>query len=224
MKTIWTLKPEPHPSLPERYRADDVRSPIELVRCVLNEFTRPGDVVFDPFAGFGTTLAIAAEMGRTGYGVEFLPDRVAYIRSILRNPENIVHGSALALDAVALPPVDFSFTSPPYMSKNDHAQYPFAAYEITGDGYDQYLRDIEDVYRQLKRKLKPGAYVVLEISNIWRDGVLTPLAWDVAARVATVLPLRREIIATWETEGDAHAYGFGYDHCYCLVFQNAENL
>jgi DNA modification methylase len=36
-----------------------------LVRTVLEEYTAPGDRVLDPFAGFGTTLAVSeARAGR----------------------------------------------------------------------------------------------------------------------------------------------------------------
>ena len=34
----------------------------------------PGDVVLDPFAGSGTTLAIAKRMGRSGIGIELNPE------------------------------------------------------------------------------------------------------------------------------------------------------
>ncbi len=29
--------------------------------------------------------------------------------------------------------IDFQITSPPYMSKNNHPQYPFAGYKIKGN-------------------------------------------------------------------------------------------
>lgn len=215
MATFITLKRGEQDALPERFRSDDVRSAPELVRYILETYTNAGGVVLDPFAGFGTTLCVAEEMGRIGYGVEFLPERAEHIRSLIENKEHVLCGSSLELGALPLPMIDFSFTSPPYMCKNDHEQYPFAAYAVTGDGYGEYLRDIGRVYRQMKKILKPGARVVLEISNIVSGDVVTPLAWDVAASVGEVLTLERELIVAWEK-----GYGFGYDHCYCLVFRN----
>jgi hypothetical protein len=38
----------------------DARHPRALVERFLAEHTRPGDLVFDPFAGFGTTLRVAS--------------------------------------------------------------------------------------------------------------------------------------------------------------------
>ena len=34
------------------------------------EMTNPGDLVFDPFAGIGSTLYQAVKMGRAAYGIE----------------------------------------------------------------------------------------------------------------------------------------------------------
>jgi len=41
-----------------------------FVRAVIEEFTRPGDVVFDPFMGGGTTLVEASAMGRRAAGTD----------------------------------------------------------------------------------------------------------------------------------------------------------
>ena len=47
-------------------------------------FSDPGDVVFDPFAGSGTTLVAAGLLDRAGYGIEISP---AYCDVILRRLE-----------------------------------------------------------------------------------------------------------------------------------------
>jgi len=41
-----------------------------FVRAVIEEFTRPGDIVFDPFMGSGTTLVEASTMGRRAAGTD----------------------------------------------------------------------------------------------------------------------------------------------------------
>ena len=35
-----------------------------LPELFIDHFTKPGDTVFDPFAGYGTTLLIAEKLGR----------------------------------------------------------------------------------------------------------------------------------------------------------------
>lgn len=51
--------------------------PEEVPRRLIRMFSFPGETVLDPFAGSGTTLAVARELGRNGVGVEmneaFLP-------------------------------------------------------------------------------------------------------------------------------------------------------
>ncbi len=49
-------------------------------------FSDPGDVVFDPFMGSGTTLAAAHVLGRAGYGCEISP---GYCDAILRRLASI---------------------------------------------------------------------------------------------------------------------------------------
>jgi site-specific DNA-methyltransferase (adenine-specific) len=59
--------------------------PRELVRHCLNVAgAQPGDIVFDPFAGSGTTLAVAKEMGIDSIGCEIDPAYAAFIHQRLK--------------------------------------------------------------------------------------------------------------------------------------------
>jgi len=148
MKTYLHLANTKQSSLPAIFQADDVRFPESLVEHFLEQYTHRGDIVFDPFAGFGTTLFVAERMGRVPYGVEIDQDRVNFVRSKLANTENIIHGDVRLLTGIELPEIDFSITSPPYMTKDNHPEFPFAGYKITGDGYEEYLNDIRSIYQQ----------------------------------------------------------------------------
>ncbi|MCC6366833.1 MAG: ParB N-terminal domain-containing protein [Bryobacterales bacterium] len=55
--------------------------PRALVEFFVLAYSDPGDVVFDPFCGSGTTIAAAELLGRTGYGTELSP---AYCDVIVR--------------------------------------------------------------------------------------------------------------------------------------------
>lgn len=51
--------------------------PVELPTRGILAFTEPGDVVLDPFAGRGTTVYAARDLGRRGIGVELYdPDHI----------------------------------------------------------------------------------------------------------------------------------------------------
>lgn len=217
MKTYISLKTEKKTALPAEFRNDDVRYTEDLVAHFLSEFTKEGDCVFDPFMGFGTTLLVAERMGRVGYGVEFDEKRCKYAKSILKHPERALHGDSTKLDSIELPEISFSMTSPPYMGKH-HKENPFTAYSTLFEGYDLYLSTIRDIYAHLGRKLKPHGCAVVEVANLkHEDGSYTTLAWDIAREISKVLRFVGETIVTWDT-----AYGYGYDHSYCLIFERPE--
>jgi site-specific DNA-methyltransferase (adenine-specific)/modification methylase len=44
--------------------------PEKLVETILDNFTRPGDLIYDPFMGSGTVLTVAKRMGRAYIGSE----------------------------------------------------------------------------------------------------------------------------------------------------------
>lgn len=46
------------------------QKPEALLERIVDALTAPGDVVMDPYAGSGTTLAVAARMGRTFLGID----------------------------------------------------------------------------------------------------------------------------------------------------------
>ena len=55
MRTCISLRATGARPLPSQFTGPDVRYDASLVECFLSEFTKEGDIVFDPFAGFGTT-------------------------------------------------------------------------------------------------------------------------------------------------------------------------
>ncbi len=212
MKTFLTLENTPQETLPKEFEGPDIRFAPALAHHFLAEFTSPGDVVFDPFAGFGTTLRVAESLGREGRGIEFNARRCRYAQSFLARPERLLPGDSRRLSSYDLPPIDFSLTSPPYMNKNDRED-PFSDYRSPGTGYAAYLRTLRDIYRQLGKAMKTGARAVIEIANLkGKDGVTT-LAWDAAAAIGEVLRFEGEVVVAWEP-----TYAYGYDHSYCLVF------
>ena len=73
LRTVWEINTEP------RRRADSgvddhpAVMPMTLARRCVMITSAPGDVVLDPYAGSGTTLLAARELGRRWVGIELNP-------------------------------------------------------------------------------------------------------------------------------------------------------
>lgn len=66
-RTVWNINPKPYKG------AHFAVMPEELARLCVLAGSKPGDLVFDPFAGSGTTLAVARSLGRPYLGIELNP-------------------------------------------------------------------------------------------------------------------------------------------------------
>jgi tRNA G10 N-methylase Trm11 len=222
MKTYILLPKIQRGWLPEEFQDDDVRSSKFLVEYFIEHFTQPGNTVFDPFAGFGTTLLVAERMKRIPFGIEADERRYEYTRSKLKMKNNLFLGDSRQLDTFPLPAIDFVFTSPIFMGC-DETKNPLSGFKEDGN-YQVYLDQIQDIFRKLSVFLNPGARVVVEVFNLRprRGRPMTLLAWDITRSISEVLRFEKEIIACWTDVDDEDTgetpMGVGYDHHYCLVF------
>ena len=60
------------------------QSPIALLLRIILSSSNVGDVVFDPFAGTGTTLVVAEQLGRKSIGLEIDPENAKCIEKRLK--------------------------------------------------------------------------------------------------------------------------------------------
>lgn len=139
---------------------EDVHMVPAIVDHAIERLSSPGDFVFDPFAGFGTTLERAVRLGRRAAGIELLPERVEYMRR--RIPEAWVTtadardlGPVLCLFAGT---VDLIVSSPPYMTMTHHDADPLTGYEESGGDYDRYLDELGSVAEQCAQLLAPTVF------------------------------------------------------------------
>src|SRR5436305_10362380 len=49
------------------------RTPPDLARALVDRYSRPGDLIVDPFIGTGTMLVEAVHAGRDGWGMAIAP-------------------------------------------------------------------------------------------------------------------------------------------------------
>ena len=69
-RSVWTITTKPFSGAHFAVMPPDLVEPCVLAGCP------EGGTVLDPFAGSGTTLAVAAELGRSGIGCELNPEYI----------------------------------------------------------------------------------------------------------------------------------------------------
>ena len=98
---FWTAKQRAASSLHEiSYRA--CFKP-QLPRFFIERLTRPGELVYDPFMGRGTTILEAALLGRVPFGCDINPLSETFVRPRLNPPE-------LSAVSARLREIDFSIS------------------------------------------------------------------------------------------------------------------
>ena len=199
----------PRTDRPPGSEADLCYTP-QLVAAFVEAFTGPGDLVLDPFAGFGTTLRTAETLGRRAVGLEIDPVRVAYARSRLSRPETMRQADVRHVDWAGVPAFDLAIGSPPYRTREDHPQNPLSGYRTLDGDHAGYLADLQAIYAGLARRAAgPGSRIVVNVANL----TSTPLAWDVGAALSQVLTFEREVVLDWDRPED------WFTQDYCLVFR-----
>jgi DNA modification methylase len=195
---------------------EDVHFTESLARAIITEFSIPGDLVLDPFAGFGTTPYVACQLGRRALAVELLPERAAWIRRRLPDAAEVITADARELALHVTTPVDLCLTSPPYMTATGHPENPLTGYSTMDGDYQTPLREIERVFEAVANLLQPEGHAVVNVANLASDGVITPpLAWDIAGRISRHLTLREEVFICWDQQPP------GLSGDYCLMFQKS---
>lgn len=191
---------------------DDVHFTEALAESVIADASSPGDVVLDPFAGYGTTLVVAERLGRRAVGVELLPANVATTLARTSGKATVTTGDARRLTDHVSGPVDLVLTSPPYMAKVSHPENPLTGYSTDDGDYPTYLRELGTVFAQVAQLLRPGGQAVVNVANLVStvDGVdhVTPLAWDVGRVASEHLQFQGETFLCW----DAHPPGLAGDY------------
>lgn len=63
--------------------------PLSLMRAIVADYSKPGDLIVDPCAGSGTTLLSARTLGRRAIGAEMDPKTHAYALARISRPHDV---------------------------------------------------------------------------------------------------------------------------------------
>lgn len=144
-------------------------TPSWVIWQLLQRYTREGDTVLDPMCGSGTTLDVAADLGRAGVGYDLAPSRPDIKKADARQ---LPQASSSA---------DFVFVDPPYSTHIDYSEDPRCIGKLdageappkaeqeegamTGEAYYEAM---EEVIAEIHRVLKNRRYMALYVSDSWR--------------------------------------------------------
>ena len=212
-----------------------------MIESFIRFFTKEGMTVLDPFAGIGSTLVAAKRAGRYGIGVELNPKYAELSRLRFSEAEaRVFNANSLVLGELDLPVVDFAISSPPYWdvlnrstkdfkknrdSKDLDVNYSDSELDLGNlEDYEDFISKLTLVYSKVFDVLKPGAFNVVIIKNVKKDGRFYPLAWDLARSMSQRWDLKDEKIWIQDKVGLApygypHAWASNIIHHYCLIFQ-----
>ena len=104
IKLPWKLERTAPP-----FEGNEIKSPESLSRYILQNYSKRGDKIFDPFVGLGTSLFVGEEMGRIPFGVEAEEQKFQWVAGQLENWTHVIHGDAAKLDKYKLPKMDLNF-------------------------------------------------------------------------------------------------------------------
>ena len=178
---------------------DDIHFTEALAASVIGHASQPGDLVLDPFAGYGTTVAVAARMGRRAIGIELVPEHLEIARRRAAGGATLVLGDARELSQLVSEPADLVLTSPPYMSGMHHPENPLSGYATDDGDYAVYLGELGAIFAQVASVLRPGGQLVVNVANVIAiDGSVTPLASDMARVIDEHVPLLGVTTLRWD--------------------------
>ena len=179
--------------------SDDIHFTEALAASVIGYASRAGELVLDPFAGYGTTVAVAERMERRAIGIELVPEHLEIARRRTIGSARLILGDARELSRLVDEPIDLVLTSPPYMPAADHPENPLTGYATDDGEYAVYLREVGAIFGQVATILRPGGQVVVNVGNvIATDGTVTPLASDLARVIDEHVPLMGVTTLRWD--------------------------
>lgn len=150
--------------------------PAELVDFFIKYYAKAGDVYLDPFMGQGIQLQVAALRGLEYHGydicerfVEFIQHVCQKIQPTTARPLRATLGDSRHPDTIPDGIGDFSFHSPPYWDVEYYGDEPEQLGEVPT--YAEFLALIGEVARAWLPKFKSGAFHVVNVHDLRRDGV-----------------------------------------------------
>ena len=168
--------------------------PISMAKQVISLFTHKGELLVDPFAGIGTALLAARDLGRNAVGFDINQKYVDFAKQRLTQ-QAITEGQQIMItedarnisDYFEKESVELLFTSPPYsnllnrprLNKSRRGDERLNSQHLKVEQYSQnhndlgtlqpeeYKKAMRDVYASLMPVLKTRGHNVINVPDFW---------------------------------------------------------
>ncbi|MCP4503488.1 MAG: hypothetical protein GY822_26450 [Deltaproteobacteria bacterium] len=162
--TLWDFPSQHYGNKQQGLASYKGATPSYVIWNILEKYTKPGDVVLDPFCGSGTTLDVCEDLDRKGIGFDL---------HSLRESIGVADARTLPLDNRS---IDLAFLDPPYADNLVYSDDDRCIGKtFAEDG--SYLEAMEEVFEEMLRVVKVGGIIAVYVQDIYKkkDGTLFPL-------------------------------------------------
>lgn len=219
--------------------------PVGLPSKCIELFTHKGELVLDPFAGIGTTLVAARDLGRNAIGFDLGKQYVKFTNNRLSQSPLLskTQQTAICDDSINIAnymdenTVSLSITSPPYanmlnrprenkslrgdLRNNKHykkvQQYSKDPRDLGTMEPKKFAETLGEIYKGILPLHKPGAHCVINITDLWWENKRIPLhLYTIEAIEKAGYKLRNTII--WDRRNLVNGAGiFGWPSNYITL-------
>lgn len=247
---LWFTKSVLRTSYPsilghEVRRAQGGNKPPQLMRELIEFFTKPDGLILDPFAGAGGTALGAYLAGRKSVNVELNPESIAIYQRVCQieniEPHEFIEGDCReVLATFPSDSFDFIATDPPYspeleqtMSGKANAPYDrqnrkssYVTYSddprdlSKSEDFDTYFRTMTEIGQELLRVLKPKRYMAMILRDAYQNSQYIPTSAIIAQRYSTIGWVFKGEKIWYQTGARIRPYGYPNAFVPNIIHQN----
>lgn len=207
----------------ERKLGHPAMFPTQLTDRLIKIYTKPGEIVLDPFLGSGTTLVSAYQLGRKSIGIELSENYVNLAKKRIKNYQL----KLTDLDQNSYTPkifkdtifnvnkllkkesVNLVITSPPYWNILNQARtadqkrirnYSDSKEDLGNiENYNEFLERLKRGFFQIYKVLKKGGHCIVVVMDIRKKSSFYPFHMDIITNM-TGLGFNLEDIIIWDRQ------------------------